>query len=95
MKKLNSMWVEKTPIGVCLKQRYFEFEISVAFEGTSVSDTTLTRADLRVYQDDKDVTSLIMDQYEKWGDPDDVLWNPNMPEIINLLKCLDYERSER
>jgi hypothetical protein len=90
---LNSMWIAKTPIGVCLKQQYFEFEISIAFEGTSVSDKIWTRADLRIYKGDVDVTNEIMDQHEKWGgNPDDILWNPNMLEMISLLKTLDYER---
>jgi hypothetical protein len=85
------MWIVKTPIGVCLKQRYFEFEISIAFEGTSATDEMWTRADLRIYKGEKDVTNEIMDQHEKLGGiPDDILWNPNIPELTSLLKTLDF-----
>lgn len=92
---LNSMWIEGTPIGVCLKQRYFEFEISVAFEGTSVYDRTWSRADLRVYRDDKDVTTIVMEEHEQLGGkPDDILWNPNLIEVMKLLKTLDIMRED-
>jgi hypothetical protein len=92
---LNSMWVVKTPIGVCLKQRYFEYEISIAFEGTSATDEMWTRADLRIYKGEKDVTNEIMDQHELMGgNPDDVLWNPNMIEMAQLFKTLDFMKGE-
>jgi hypothetical protein len=32
-----------------------------------------------------------MDQHEKLGGiPDDILWNPNIPELTSLLKTLDF-----
>lgn len=78
------MKILKTVPGYCLKMNYKGFEISIAFEGRFGRVDSISKADIRVYKDDVDVT--------RWFDSGQVMWNADdLAKVFTLIDSLQSE----
>lgn len=78
----------------CTKIVFGSYEISIAMDQSLMRNNDLKRTEIRIYQDEKDVTSEFMDAWNEIHSPDDEVKEHTFTTSEQLFWIMNYTQGK-